>query len=136
MLGEDCDVEDVNYHVYAQILQHRAGQKSLDGSGALRVTVSESTSVVACGADVVRVAMPGAELTSESFASNSEHFMLDVPGLVIGGHRPSIRVEALLDRNDNGECDDGELFAAVDADPEDLATLTLEFSDDGCPGRQ
>jgi len=135
-LSEDCDIEQVNYHLYAQIVRQGSAQKSATSSGALLVTLSESTTVVACDEDLVRVATPGAELAAHSFASNSERVTVDVPGMLIGGHRPSIRVEALLDTNDNGECDDGELFAAVDADPRDLATLTLDLTADSCIRRQ
>lgn len=136
VLGGSCDVEDVNYRVYAEIMRAGPGQKSANSSGSLLVTVSEGTSVVDCGEDLVRVAMPGAELDQQAFAPSSDHVALEVPAAIIGGHRPSIRVAALLDTNDNGECDDGELSASVDADASEVEDIALLLADEGCPARQ
>jgi hypothetical protein len=136
MLGGACEVEDVTYEVYADILRPGGVAKSAQGSGALVVAISESTSVIDCGEDVMRIATPGAELVREAFAGGSESVTMRVPSSIIGGHRPSIRVGALLDVNDNGRCDEGELTASVDADEADLGALLLELMDEGCPGRE
>jgi hypothetical protein len=53
--------------------------------------------------------------------------------MVIGGHRPSIRVMALLDENENGACDDGEPTGVVEVDDlDELGTLAIALSRDGC----
>lgn len=136
VLGGACDVEDVSYHVYAEIMREGPRPKSTTSSGSLLVTVSEGTSVVGCGEDLVRVAVPGAELDAQAFSASSERVELEVPSAIIGGHRPSIRVAALLDANDNGECDEGELSASTDADAAELEQLALVLVDEGCPARQ
>lgn len=136
VLGGACDVEDVTYRVYAEILREGPRPKSTSSTGSLLVSVSEGTSVVACGEDLVRVAVPGAELDAQAFAASSERVALEVPSAIIGGHRPSIRVAALLDTNDNGECDEGELSASLDADASELEELALVLADEGCPERQ
>lgn len=135
-LGGACDVEDIEYTVYADITRPGSQLKSANATGALLVTVAESSSVIDCGEDVVRIATPGAELTSESFAIESDHVALHVPAVLIGGHRPSIRVAALLDLNNNGRCDDGELTASFEGDADELDALTLELGDERCPERQ
>jgi hypothetical protein len=134
--GDACEVEDVNYQVYADILRSRSSAKSATQRGALLVTVSESTSVVDCGEDLVRIASPGAELTRASYPSSSDSFAFDMASAIIGGHRPSLHVAALLDENDNGLCDDGELTASIEADGEQLDHLQLALTDEGCPRRQ
>lgn len=136
MLGGACEVEEVTYEVYADVLRPGGVLKSAATPGSLLVSVSESTSVIDCGEDVMRIATPGAELVREALASTSESAALTVPAAVIGGHRPSLRVAALLDLNDNGRCDQGELTASVDADGDELGALLLELTDEGCPGRE
>lgn len=133
--GGSCDVEEVNYAIYAQVLRPGGQLKSSASTGALVFTVSESSSVVDCDEDIVRIAMPGAELAREAIAAHQDSLTLDVPSAVIGGHRPSIRVAALLDANDNGECDDGELTASVEAEPSEIGKVLLELADEGCPER-
>jgi hypothetical protein len=135
VLGGSCDVEQANYEIYAEVLRPGGQLKSSSSTGALVFTVSESSSVVDCNEDIVRIAMPGAELTREAVAAHQESLKLDVPATVIGGHRPSIRVAALLDVNDNGECDLGELTASVEAEPSELGKVLLALADEGCPER-
>lgn len=135
MLGGDCETEDVTYHVYAQVTREGSLSKSATSVGSLLVAVAESSSVIDCGEDLVKIAVPGAELTEESFAGASERFTIEVPAVLIGGHRPSIRVSALLDANDNGACDRGELTASFEAKADGLGDVALDLSDEGCPAR-
>ena len=134
--GGACEVEDVTYEVYAEIMRPGGVAKSAAGSGGLLVSIAESSSVIDCGEDVMRIATPGAELVREGFASGSESVTMRVPASIIGGHRPSLRVAALLDANDNGSCDQGELTASIDAHAAELGELLLELTDEGCPGRE
>lgn len=134
MEGGSCEVEHITYHVRGAVVED--GEKSAARPSTLRVTVAEASSVVDCGDDLMKIATPGAELASMAFDATSASFALEVPGVVIGGHHPSIWVEALLDENDNGECDDGELVGAVELDAVDLDGFELDLSrTDGCPTR-
>ncbi len=133
--GGACEVEHITYQVRGALVES-SGEKSAAREGSVRVTVAESSSVVECGEDLMKIAMPGAELASVAFNASTASFALDVPGVVIGGHRPSIWVQALLDENENGECDEGELVGAAELDAVDLDGFELELSrTDGCPGR-
>lgn len=136
--GGACEVEEIVHRVRGAVFSEdiESGDKSaLREERLLLVTVAESSSVVDCGEDIVRIARPGAELVTAAFDPGSESFALDVPADVIGGHRPSIWVRALLDENGNGRCDDGEPVAAVEVDEGELGDLALALSRDGCPTR-
>lgn len=133
--GGACEVEDVVYHLHAELYQGVAYGKSALRSSSLVVTVAESQSVVDCQEDIVRISTPGAELTTATFAT-SDNFDLDVPAVVIGGQRPSIWVRALIDTNANGLCDDGELVGTAQLEADDLGDFSIELRDDeGCPTR-
>jgi len=136
--GGVCEVEHVTYHLYADLVRAQSADKSRQTTGTLLVTVAEGTSVVACTEDVVRVASPGAELKTTAYDGNADSFSLDVPGVIIGGQRPSIWVRALIDANDNGSCDEGELVGAVEleaGEAGELGDIAIELSQDGCPTR-
>jgi hypothetical protein len=109
--------------------------KSSARTGALLVSVAEGSSVVECSEDIVRVASPGAELHTAAYDVGSESFSLDLPSVIIGGQRPSIWVQALIDANDNGHCDEGELVGAVDLEDTELGDIAIELSNEGCPVR-
>lgn len=131
--GGACDVEHVTYVVRGEIQRDEPRAKSISASGTLLVSVGESSSVVDCTPDLMQVATPGAELANAAFSARGDHFSLDVPAMVIGGHRPSIRVVALLDENENGACDDGEPTGVVEVDDVDeLGALAIALSRDGC----
>ena len=135
--GGVCEVERVSYHVRGEVVREGAREKSARVAGTLLVAVSESSSVIDCTQDLMRVATPGAELAHAAFGADTDEFALDVAAMVIGGHRPSIRVGALLDLNENGTCDPGEPNGAVEVDDvETLGTLAIALSDDDCVGYQ
>jgi len=131
--GGACEVEDVVYRLHGELYQGTV-EKSARRPSTLVVTVAESSSVVDCREDIVRIATPGAELSTTVFTA-ADNFDLDVPAVVIGGQRPSIWVRALMDTNANGSCDDGELVGAVELTADELGDFSIELSDDGCPGR-
>jgi hypothetical protein len=134
--GGACDVENVTYHLRGNLIRPESMDKSnLQQPGALLVTVAESTSVVQCSEDLVRVASPGAELSTTAYESDATSFTLDLAAVIIGGQRPSIWVQALVDANDNGSCDDGELVGAVELEADALEHLAIELRDEGCPTR-
>jgi hypothetical protein len=132
MQGGDCEVEHVDYHIHATLTHSGVFAKSA-GAGTLLVTVAESQSVVDCRADIVRIATPGAELATH--ATRGDSFSLEVPNVIIGGQRPSIWVGAVLDTNDNGECDPGELSGSVEVEDTELGDLAIALSDEACPHR-
>lgn len=136
--GGACQVQDVTYHVHGSVTSDATRDKSSVSvrGGTLLVTVAESSSVVSCGEDIVRVASPGAELETAAFEAGTESFTFDLPGTIIGGQRPSLWVQALVDSNENGQCDEGELVGSVELDDGDLGNIALALSDDqGCPAR-
>ncbi|MDB4976113.1 MAG: hypothetical protein JWN48_4454 [Myxococcaceae bacterium] len=137
--GGECKVEQVVYEIHGSVYpvpsDAHALNKSSSPAGSLLVTVGESTSVVSCGVDSVRVASPGAELTNHAFSSDASEFSLTVPGVIIGGQRPELWIQALLDSNDNGECDEGELSGSVNLAASELGDMAIELSDEGCPAR-
>lgn len=134
--GGACDVERFTYVVRGEIQRDEPREKSISVSGTLLVSVSESSSVVDCTPDLMQVATPGAELAHAAFSARSDQFALDVPTMVIGGHRPSIRVAALLDENENGTCDDGEPTGSIEVDDiDELGALAIALSRDGCSER-
>jgi hypothetical protein len=135
MQGGECEVEHVSYHVHGVVTRSGVFEKSAARASAMLVTVAESQSVVDCRSDIVRIATPGAELVTQALASFSDSFTLDVPNVIIGGQRPSIWVGAVLDTNDNGECDPGELSGSLQVTDSELGDLAIELSDEGCPGR-
>jgi hypothetical protein len=132
MQGGECEVEHVDYHIYATVTRSGVFAKSAS-VGTLLVTVAESQSVVDCRADIVRIATPGAELTTKAVRGDS--FSLEVPNVIIGGQRPSIWVGAVLDTNDNGECDPGELSGSLEVQDTELGDLAIALSDEACPSR-
>lgn len=136
MQGGECEVEHVSYHVHGVVTRSGVFEKSAARGAAMLVTVAESQSVVDCRSDIVRIATPGAELVTQALESFSDSFSLDVPNVIIGGQRPSIWVGAVLDENDNGECDPGELSGSAEVSDSELGELAIELSDEGCPGRQ
>jgi hypothetical protein len=133
--GGECEVEHVDYHIHATITRSGVFAKSAAQPNALLVTVAESQSVVDCGADIMRIATPGAELTTKAIESIADSFTLDVPNVIIGGQRPSVWVGAVLDTNENGECDPGELSGSLEVSDSELGDLAIELSDEGCPTR-
>lgn len=137
MVGGVCNVEHVVHHLHGELHIDEPSAKSASAgasSAPLIVSVSESASVVHCDEDLMRVAVPGAELESVVMPHAPSTFSLDVPATLIGGHRPSIRVQALIDENDNGECDEGEPFAVAELTDAELGDLALELArDHGCP---
>jgi hypothetical protein len=133
MQGGECEVEHVDYQIYGRVKRSGIFAKAAAGASTLLVTVAESQSVVDCRADIVRIATPGAELTTK--AVQGESFSLEVPSVIIGGQRPSIWVGAVLDTNENGECDPGELSGSLEVSDTELGDLAIELSDEGCPGR-
>jgi len=142
--GGACKVEQVTYHLRGELVRSdssiekssvRISDKGSVRSGALLVSVAESASVVECSEDVVRMASPGAELHTAAYGVDADSFTLDLPSVIIGGQRPSIWVQALIDANDNGHCDDGELVGAVQLEDSELGELAIELSDQGCPAR-
>jgi hypothetical protein len=137
--GGECKVEHVTYEirgsVYPVVDDEVVTNKSSSVSGSLLVAVGEATSVVSCSADSVRVASPGAELVTQAFAIDSDSFALSVPSVIIGGQRSELWVRALLDENDNGQCDDGELSGSLSLAASELGDIALELSDEGCLGR-
>jgi hypothetical protein len=142
--GGACKVEQVTYHLRGALVRADSGlvnssvsigTKSRVRSGGLLVSVGEGSSVVECSEDIVRIASPGAELHTAAYSADAETFALDLPSMIIGGQRPSIWVQALIDANDNGHCDDGELVGALDLDESELGEIAIELSTDGCPTR-
>lgn len=133
MQGGECEVEHVDYQIRGSVTRSGIFTKAVASPGTMLVTVAESQSVIDCRADIVRVATPGAELVTQ--AVQGESFALDVSNVVIGGQRPSIWVGAVLDTNDNGECDPGELSGSVEVSDDELGDLAIELADEGCPGR-
>jgi hypothetical protein len=142
--GGACKVEEVTYHLRGELVRVDSsldksgvsiGTRSRVRSGGLLVSVGEGTSVVECSEDIVRIASPGAELLTAAYSADAETFALDLPSMIIGGQRPSIWVQALIDANDNGHCDDGELVGALDLDESELGEIAIELSNDGCPTR-
>lgn len=131
-IGEACEVEQVVHHVRGEVLPAGAVDKTAVAQGALVLTVSETSSVVSCTDDLVTLATPGAELASASFSASSTSFAFDVPSRVVGGQRPTFRIAALLDENDNGVCDDGELAGDVVVDDAGLGALAIALSRDHC----
>ena len=133
-IGGDCDFERLVHHVSGEVLRESAVDKTAVVQGSLLVTVSESQSVVSCSEDLVTMATPGAELARASFGLYSSSFALDVPAVVVAGQHPTIRVRALLDENDNGRCDDGELVGDVTLEDGALGDLAIALSGEtGCP---
>ncbi len=132
MQGGECEVDHVDYAIRGRVSRSGVFTKAAVAS-TLVMTVAESQSVVDCGADIVRISTPGAELTKQVVAGES--FALDVPNVIIGGQRPSIWVGAVLDANDNGECDPGELSGSLEVSDTELGDLAIELSDEGCPTR-
>ena len=137
MQGGECKTENVTYEVRGSVHPTTAPPiaKSNQRNSSLIVTVGEAASVVSCTADSVQIASPGAELTSESFPADASVFSLSVPSVIIGGQRSDVWVEALLDENDNGTCDDGELTGSVNLPASELGDIAIELSDEGCPAR-
>ncbi|MET0343660.1 MAG: hypothetical protein ABW252_21790 [Polyangiales bacterium] len=135
-IGEACDVENVVHHVRGEVVQEGSIAKTAVAHGALLVTVSETASIVSCTEDLVTMAMPGAELATASFDARSALFALDVPARLVAGQHPTLRVSALLDANDNGVCDDGELVGEVIVDDGGLGDLAIALSDAGCALQQ
>jgi hypothetical protein len=133
MQGGECEVEHVEYQIRGSVKRSGVFTKAAVQASTLLVTVGESQSVVDCRADIVRIASPGAELTAK--AVQGESFSFDVPNVIIGGQRPSIWVGAVLDANDNGECDLGELSGSLEVSDTELGALAIELSDEGCPTR-
>ena len=133
--GGECEVEDVVHHLHGEIVQDGVYEKSALRRTTLIVSVGESTSVVDCDSDLMKVAMPGAELLSAAVTASLDGFDIDVPAVVIGGHRPSIWVHALLDENDNGECDEGEAVGTAELEESELGDFAIELSREGCPTR-
>lgn len=133
MQGGECEVEHVDYQIRGRVKRSGVFAKALVDQSNLLVTVAESQSVVDCRADIVRIATPGAELTTK--ALHGESFSLSVPNVIIGGQRPSIWVGAVLDTNDNGECDPGELSGSLEVSDTELGELAIALSDEGCPTR-
>ncbi|HEY6880733.1 MAG TPA: hypothetical protein VI299_22070 [Polyangiales bacterium] len=128
----------MSYHIHATVTSSGIFEKSARKPSApstLLVTVGESQSVIDCRSDIVRIATPGAELTTKALEGALDQFTLDVPNVIIGGQRPSIWVRAVLDANENGECDPGELSGSLEAEDNELSDLALELRDEGCPGR-
>lgn len=135
--GGVCEVERLSYHVSGEVVREGVHDKSRTAAETLVVSVSESSSVIDCTEDLVRVATPGAELARAAFAADGEQFALDVAAMVIGGHRPSIRVAALLDLNENGRCDPGEPSGTVEVDDADeLDQLVIAIAGDDCAAYQ
>jgi hypothetical protein len=133
-IGGDCGFERVVHHVSGEVLREGPLDKTAVAQGSLVVTVSESQSVVSCSEDLVTLATPGADLATASFDVHSSLFALDVPAVVVAGQHPSIRVRALLDINDNGQCDDGELVGDVTLEDTALGDLSITLSREaGCP---
>lgn len=135
MQGGECEVENVSYHVHGVLTRSGVFEKRAARPSTVVVTIAESQSVVECRSDIVRIATPGAELTSQALEGLGE-FTLDVPNVIIGGQRPSIWVGAVLDENENGECDLGELSGSLQVSDNELGDLAIELSDEGCPGRE
>ena len=137
--GGDCQVQHVSYQVQGDLYRARDSELTINKSsvrpGSLLVTVGEDTSVVSCTGDSVRVASPGAELASHALPIDATKFSFAVPGVVIGGQQSMLWVHALLDANDNGECDPGELSGSADLAVSELGNIAIELSDEGCPGR-
>jgi hypothetical protein len=138
--GGACEVERVRYQLHGTITAHPTHDKSRTSIAPLLVSFSETTSVVHCDEDLMRVATPGAELDSKAFApdfaADTQEFTFEVPGAVIGGHRPSFYVRALVDENDNGRCDDGELVGFAELTDAELGNIAIELSgEEGCPTR-
>lgn len=137
--GGECKVEHVTYEIRGSVYpvadDEQVSNKSNSVVGSLLVAVGEATSVVSCSADSVRVASPGAELMTQAFAMHGESFALSVPGVIIGGQRSDLWVRALLDENDNGECDRGELSGSLNLAASELGDIAIELSDEGCTGR-
>jgi hypothetical protein len=135
--GGECKVQDVTYHLRGDLVRADGSprDKSSARTGALLVSVAEGSSVVECSEDIVRVASPGAELHTAAYDFDADSFSLDLPSVIIGGQRPSIWVQALLDANDNGRCDEGELVGAVELDDDELGDIAIEHSHEGCPVR-
>jgi hypothetical protein len=135
--GGECKVEDVTYHLRGELVRADGsiGDKSSARTGSLLVSVAESSSVVECSEDIVRVASPGAELHTAAYDVDSHSFSLDLPSVIIGGQRPSIWVQALLDANDNGRCDEGEFVGAVELEDDELGDIAIELGNEGCPVR-
>jgi hypothetical protein len=137
--GGDCQVQHVSYQVQGDL--YRAGDseltinKSSTRPGSLLVTVAEDSTVVSCSGDSVRVASPGAELATHSLPVDATTFSFTLPGVIIGGQQSMLWVHALLDANDNGDCDPGELSGSADVAAHELGNIAIELSDQGCPGR-
>ena len=137
--GGDCQVQHVSYQVHGDL--YRAGDselainKSSTRPGSLLVTVAEDSTVLSCTGDSVRVASPGAELATHSLPTDATSFSFAVPGVIIGGQQSMLWVHALLDANDNGECDPGELSGSADLAANDLGNIAIELSDEGCASR-
>ncbi|MDB4985611.1 MAG: hypothetical protein JWN04_789 [Myxococcaceae bacterium] len=141
MQGGDCNVEHVTYEIHgsvhpASINAGPINKSSSKRAGSLMVTVAENSSVVSCTTDRVQVASPGADLKTQAFAADADSFALSVPGVIIGGQRTDLWVQALLDANDNGECDDGELSGSVNLAASELGDLAIELNDEGCSARE
>jgi hypothetical protein len=142
--GGACKVESVTYHLRGELVRADSSidkssaslnDNSRVRSGALLVSVAEGSSVVECSEDIVRIASPGAELHTAAFGADADSFALDLPSAIIGGQRPSIWVQALIDANDNGRCDEGELVGALELEDSELGDIAIALSNDGCPTR-
>jgi hypothetical protein len=135
MQGGECEVDHVEYAIRGSVRRSGVFAKAVaqPSSSTLLVTVAETQSVVDCRSDIVRIATPGAEIATK--AVSGESFALDVPNVIIGGQRPSIWVGAVLDTNENGECDPGELSGSREVEDTELGDLAIELSDEGCPTR-
>ena len=133
-IGGDCALEHFVHHLAGQVVRQDSADKSAVAQGSLLVTVSESQSIVSCTEDLVTMSTPGAELATASFDLYRTSFALDVPTVVVAGQHPAIRVRALLDVNDNGLCDEGELVGDVTREDTALGDLTIVVSAErGCP---
>lgn len=137
--GGECQVQHVTYQLQGDLYRVRDSELTINKSsvrpGSMLVTVAEDSTVVSCLGDSVRVASPGAELATHALPIDATTFSLSVPGVVIGGQQSMLWVHALLDANDNGDCDPGELSGSADLSISELGNIAIELSDQGCPGR-
>ncbi len=117
----------------------RALSPGSDTNGSLHVEVWEDSSVQSCQRDqrgnvLIGTVTPGNTLAAASFG-DARSFALDVSEQIVAGNDSALYVDAYLDENGNGQCDDDEPTGSAALERTERTSVAIVLDRSGCPVR-